>query len=170
MFALEFGRATDADAAELAALHTGAARSLVERFGLGAWKSETSEKQALREIRIPRNVSYLLIAREGGRIVGTLRLATKKPWAIDVSYFTPCEKALYLVSMAVAVDRQRQGIGSLCLSEARRLAIEWPAQAIRLDAFDAAAGAGGFYAKSGFQEKGRVIYRNAPLIYYERIL
>ena len=46
----------------------------------------------------------------------------------------------------------------------------WPAQAIRLDAFDAEAGAGLFYAKCGYAERGRVTYRNVPLIYYERLL
>ena len=42
--------------------------------------------------------------------------------------------------------------------------------AIRLDAYDAAAGAGDFYAKNGFREVGRTKYRNAPLIYYELLL
>jgi hypothetical protein len=36
-----------------------------------------------------------------------------------------------------------------------------------LDAFDADAGAGSFYARCGF---GRVTYGKAPLIYFERIL
>ena len=38
----------------------------------------------------------------------------------------------------------------------------WPADAIRLDAYDAAAGAGGFYAKFGCTEVGRVSYRDTP--------
>ena len=42
--------------------------------------------------------------------------------------------------------------------------------AIRLDAFDAKAGAGGFYAKCGYTEVGRTSYRNAPLIYYQLLL
>jgi len=39
--------------------------------------------------------------------------------------------------------------------------------AIRLDAYDAEAGAGRFYARCGYTELGRAIYRSAPLIYYE---
>ena len=46
----------------------------------------------------------------------------------------------------------------------------WPSEAIRLDAFDAEAGAGGFYARCGFTEVGRVTYRKAPLMYYELLL
>jgi hypothetical protein len=46
----------------------------------------------------------------------------------------------------------------------------WPSQAIRLDAYDADAGAGGFYAKCGFREVGRVTYRTVPLIYFELLL
>jgi hypothetical protein len=46
----------------------------------------------------------------------------------------------------------------------------WPGQAIRLDAFDAEAGAGGFYAKCGYREVGRTIFRSVPLIYFEKLL
>jgi GNAT superfamily N-acetyltransferase len=164
---LKFDRATEDDASELAALHTAAARSLVSQFGPGRWCSQVNEQQALRSIRIPRNVSSLMVARVSGEIVGTFRLATKKPWAIDLRYFTVCEKALYLHSMAVAPERQRENIGRLCVEEARRIALTWPAQFIRLDAYDAPAGAGPFYAKCGFREVGRTTYRKVALIYFE---
>jgi hypothetical protein len=32
------------------------------------------------------------------------------------------------------------------------------------------AGAGGFDARCGFAERGRVVYNDDPLIYYERLL
>jgi len=167
---LKFDRATEEDAAELAALHTAAARQLVAKFGPGRWRSEVNEQQALRSIRMPREASWLLVARDNGRIVGTLRLATKKPWAIDLRYFTHCETALYLHSMAVAPDRQREGIGRACMEEARRIALAWPVRSIRLDAYDASAGAGDFYLRCGFREVGREVYRKVPLIYFELLL
>lgn len=43
----------------------------------------------------------------------------------------------------------------------------WPADAIRLDAYDAKAGAGGFYARCGWTKRGHATYRGAPLVYYE---
>ena len=46
----------------------------------------------------------------------------------------------------------------------------WPADAIRLDAYDADAGTGEFYRKCGFRECGRRVYRGTPLIYYELVL
>ena len=46
-------------------------------------------------------------------------------------------------------------------------AIAWPADAVRLDAYDSPAGAGPFHAKCGFSERGRVVYRNVPLTYHE---
>ena len=115
-------------------------------------------------------ISRVFVARDGNSVIATLRLATKKPWAIDKSYFQECKKPLYLTDMAVAPDVQRQGIGRLCVEEMKRIAREWPADAIRLDAYDAEAGAGGFYSKCGFQEVGRVTYRKTPLIYFERLL
>jgi ribosomal protein S18 acetylase RimI-like enzyme len=72
--------------------------------------------------------------------------------------------------MAVHPDRQCKGVGRLCIEQACRIAKEWPGDAIRLDAFDAEAGAGEFYRKCGFREVGRAVYRFAPLIYYEMLL
>lgn len=163
---LGFSTATQRDASELAELHSAVALDLTHRYGRGPWSSLTSEKGALFAMRH----SQVLIARKGKVIVGTLCLPTKKPWAIDVSYFTPVKTALYLISMAVLPSMQRQGIGRLLLTEAVRVARAWPADAIRLDAFDAEAGAGAFYAKCGFREVGRVVYRKAPLIYFEALL
>jgi GNAT superfamily N-acetyltransferase len=56
------------------------------------------------------------------------------------------------------------------LDRALEVARDWPADAVRLDAYDAPAGAGPFYEKCGWEERGRVVYRKCPLIYYERLL
>lgn len=162
---LSFSIAAQADAPALAALHTAVANDLTGRYGVGPWSWAVTETGVLFGMRNSR----VVVARKGKLIVGTLNLPTKKPWAIDVSYFTVVRKSLYLTCMAVIPGMQRKGIGSMLLEEAAKQAREWPAQAIRLDAFDAEAGAGVFYAKCGFQEVGRVIYRNAPLIYFERV-
>jgi GNAT superfamily N-acetyltransferase len=158
--------ATNDDAAPLATLHNAVADHLTSLHGRGPWSGHGTEKGVLYAMRTSR----VFVARHRSEIIATLRLATKKPWAIDTSYFTPCQRPLYLLGMAVAPAKQRQGIGRRCLEEARRLAKAWPADAIRLDAFAGPAGAGGFYARCGCTEMGRVTYRDAPLIYYEILL
>jgi GNAT superfamily N-acetyltransferase len=164
---LRFRTALPEDASELAALHTAVADHLTERHGKGPWSSHTSEKGVLFALRH----SQVFVAMDGGaEMVATFRLATKKPWAIDISSFTKCERPLYLLAMAVAPASQRQGIGRRCLAEAERLASAWPADAIRLDAYDADAGGGPFYERCGYANRGRASYRNAPLIYYELLL
>jgi GNAT superfamily N-acetyltransferase len=163
---LSFSIATPADAPALAALHTASSADLTQRFGHGFWSHVATEKGVLFSMRHAR----VLIARRGKTVVGTLRLANKKPWAIDVSYFTPVKKAIYLTGMAVLPRLQRQGIGRLLLQKAVEEARGWPADAIRLDAFNADAGAGGFYARCGFRETARVIYKKDPLIYFELVL
>lgn len=155
--------ATPNDAPTLAALHAAVAERLTREFGRGHWSTGATEKGVLLGLRMSR----ILVARQGSRVIATLRLATRKPWAIDRSYFSPSVRPLYLTHMAVAPDRQRLGLGRQCLEEARRVAREWSADAIRLDAYDAAAGAGDFYVKCGFREVGRVTYRGVPLIYLE---
>src|SRR5262249_43542229 len=139
-------------------LHTAVAEHLTLLHGRGPWSTATSEKGVLYAMR----TSQVFVARQGDEIVGTLRLATKKPWAIDPKYFTKCRKPLYLLAMAVAPARQRRGIGRRCFEQARQIASAWPADAIRLDAYDAKAGAGGFYASCGCTEVGRVTYRSTP--------
>jgi GNAT superfamily N-acetyltransferase len=158
--------ATPADAASLAYLHTSVAEHLTRLHGVGPWSTKSSEKGVLFAMR----TSKVFVARHLTDIIATLRLTTKKPWAIDTDYFAPCRKPIYLLAMAVAPARQRQGIGLRCLEEAKRITKKWPADAIRLDAFDANAGAGSFYARCGYTEVGRVTYRKSPLIYYELLL
>jgi GNAT superfamily N-acetyltransferase len=166
---LTFALATNLDAAALAALHTSVAEALTQRFGQGRWSSGQTERGVLNDLRKPK-FSRILTARIEGQIIAALRLATKKPWAIDTTYFTVVQRALYLTGMAVRPDQQGKGIGRRLLKEAEALARNWPADAIRLDAFDAKAGAGSFYAKSGFREVARVTYKQNPLIYFELLL
>jgi GNAT superfamily N-acetyltransferase len=154
------------DAPKLAALHTAVAEHLTSEHGQGPWSSKTTEVGVLHALRTKR----VFVAREGAEIVGTLGLTTKMPWAIDTSCFTSCRRPVYLLAMAVAPAQQRQGIGRRCLEEAAQIARAWPADAIRLDAFDAEAGAGRFYASCGWTEVGRAVYRGTPLIYYEFLL
>ena len=159
--------ATDSDAAELALLRTEVADHLTRRFGHGHWSAAVTEKGEQRSIKTSR----ILIARaEGVGIIATLRLATKKPWAIDKSYFTNVPRPLYLTDMAVAPHLQRQGVGRRLVEETKAIATAWPADALRLDAYDSAAGAGPFYAKCGFREVGRLAYRGVRLAYFELLL
>jgi ribosomal protein S18 acetylase RimI-like enzyme len=158
--------ATDVDASPIAALRSANAAHLGRTFGQGHWSRPVAERAVSRDLKTSR----VIVARRGLSIVGTITLATKKPWAIDLAYFTPVPRALYLHAMAVAPELQRQGIGRELVREAMAVARNWPSQAIRLDAYDAAAGAGVFYAKCGFREVGRVTYRTVPLVYFELLL
>ncbi len=158
--------ATAADAAAIAALRTAVAEHLTALHGRGHWSSVVTERGVLRAIATSR----VLVAREGASVVAALRLATKKPWAIDRAYFTRVRRALYLVDMAVEPRRQGQGLGRQLLEAAVAVARSWPAEAICLDAYDGPAGAGAFYARCGFREVGRVVYRGVPLVYFERRL
>src|SRR5262245_19479519 len=141
--------ATDADAEAIAALQASVAEKLTQQFGRGHWSTQTTAKG----VRIRMTRGKVFVAKSRGKLIAALCLTTRKPWAIDVSYFTQVKQPLYLVDMAVAVAKQGRGLGRQCVEEAVRLAGEWPADAIRLDAYDAPAGAGDFYARCGFRER-----------------
>lgn len=158
-----FTDATQKDVPKIAALRNSAAGALTLRFGEGPWSGAVSERSVDLSLRHAR----VRVGRNGRKVVTVLRLAPKKPWAIDVSHFSPALKPLYLTDMAVSVAEQGSGLGRKALEDAIDIARSWPADAIRLDAYDADAGAGPFYARCGFAERGRVSYRGTPLIYYE---
>lgn len=163
---LMFELAGDADAPALTLLHSAVADHLTRTFGHGHWSSSASEHSVKRGIMTSR----VIVARGADGIAGTLRLATKKPWAIDPKGFEPVQRPLYLLDMAVSPAAQRHGIGRRLIEEALLVAKVVPGDAIRLDAYDAPAGAGEFYRKCGFREVGRAEYKGVPLIYFERKL
>jgi GNAT superfamily N-acetyltransferase len=163
---LAFALADEASATVIADLRVATARDLTARFGRGHWSGEATERGVLAGMR----ESKVWIARKGKEVVATFRMSTAKPWAIDRAYFAKSSHPLYLTDMAVRPELQGRGIGRRCLVRAVKYAEAWPADAIRLDAYDAEAGAGEFYSKCGFQEVGRVAYRGVPLTYYERLI
>jgi GNAT superfamily N-acetyltransferase len=163
---LVFTRAEADDAPVVADLRKAAARKLTSRYGKGHWPNEVSERSAVAELRH----AEVVIAWRGRDAAATFRLATRKPWAIDRSYFSDCKLPIYLTGMAVRPDLQCRGIGRQCVDEALRIVRAWPADAVRLDAYDSDAGAGPFYFKCGFREVGRASYRSDPLIYYELLV
>jgi len=163
---LTFGVAEERHAAIIAAVRAAAAHALTARFGDGHWSGVPTERGVVAGMRH----SDVLVVRSGSAIVGTCRIARKKPWAIDTAYFTPVARPMYLTDMAVRPDYQGCGVGRALLVEAERASRELGADGIRLDAYDAEAGAGDFYAACGFEFAGRVAYRGVPLLYYERLV
>lgn len=166
MMLLAFRDATPEDVPAVTSLGNEAAGALTARYGEGHWSSLVTERGTASSLRHAR----VRVGQAGTRVVTVLRLATKKPWAIDVSHFTAVKRPLYLTGMAVAVSHQREALGRLALDDAVAVARAWPADAIRLDSYDAEAGAGPFYARCGFVERGRVVYKGDPLVYHEQLL
>jgi GNAT superfamily N-acetyltransferase len=163
---LEVRVATSDDVAALAELHAHAAASLTDRYGKGPW-SNASKDAAVRRALVE---SHVVVGELAGAVVGTFSLQRRKPWAIDLAYFTEVVRPVYLKEMAVEPEWQRRGVGRALLARADRFARELRAGAIRLDAWDAPAGAGGFYARCGYAARGGKVYRGNPLLYFERLL
>jgi len=111
---LTFRDAALKDVPVIAALHNAVAGALTARFGEGHWSSLVNERGTASSQRHAR----VRVGRYGKRILTVLRLATKKPWAIDVSYFTPVKRPLYLTGMSVSVANQGQGLGRLAIEDA----------------------------------------------------
>jgi len=165
MKGLVMALASESDAEEIAFLRNSVAADVAVRSGSSAG-SRTTAKGVLYHLRL----GQILVARHKGRIVGSLLLVKKKPWAIDVSYFTPVQSQVYLVSMNVDPALQRKGIGSRLIEYAKSVAKAGGYKAIWLDAFEQAPWAVAFYPSCGFVERGRTIFRVARLVYFECLL
>jgi GNAT superfamily N-acetyltransferase len=161
-----FRFATQEDVPSILRLRLAVDADQARRFGTNRWVSTISEKSVARGLRSSR----VLVAERDEQVVAMLRMETKKPWAIDLRYFTPVRKAVHLHDVDVDPRLQRTGAGRQMIERAKELAREWPVEAIRLDAYDGASGAGPFYRKCGFSEVGRTVYRGVPLVYFEFVL
>lgn len=164
--AVSFRFATTADIPALLKLRLAVDADQARRFGNDRWSTTITEQSVARGLKSSR----VVVARWHGRIIGTLRMETKKPWAIDLRYFTPVATAVYLHDVDVAPRVQGSGVGRQLIERAKAVAREWPVEAIRLDAYDGSSGGGAFYRKCGFTEVGRAVYRGVPLVYFEFVL
>src|SRR5262245_19975078 len=141
MAAPAFRLATPDDSARIAELRNAAAMELTRLHGRGHWSGlVTADKVAAGMVR-----SQVYVLRAGRSMVGTLRLHAKPRSEYDREWFTRVRRPVFLYDMAVDPPHQRQGFGRTCIAGAIATAREFPADAIRLDAYDHAAGAGGFY-------------------------
>lgn len=155
--------ATARDARPLAALRAAVAQEMTRQHGEGGWSVIPGKATVLRQIRASR----VLVARVANEIVGTVRLTSAKLWAFDSSAFAPVSSALYVLGLAVAPSARNLGIGRRLMDAAKAAVPAWPADALWLDAYDGAAGAGPFYRRCGFHEVGRTTFDGVPLIYFE---
>jgi len=161
---LQLARSSEANA--VARVLSDAADRLTIQYGTGHWSKHTTD----RGVKWLMRQGKVYVVKDERRVIATLTLTPRKPWAIDTAHFAPVTKAIYVLSMAVAPECQGMGIGSACVEQAMALCRQWPADAVRLDAYDAPAGAGPFYRKCDFREVDRVTYRTVPLIYFERLV
>ncbi|WP_205511625.1 GNAT family N-acetyltransferase [Longitalea arenae] len=158
--------ATPQEAAAIAEVISQAAHDLTVKHGQGHWSAVATEKGVLNGM----NKAKVLVARNGAEVIGTLRLTSSRPWVIDPAYFTPVQRPVYLVDMAVRPAYQGLGVGRSLIEQAKVLSTALAGDAIRLDAYAGAAGAGGFYEKCGFTDRGHVVYKTVPHIYYEWLI
>jgi hypothetical protein len=82
--ALSFRFATESDIPALLKLRLAVDADQARRFGKDRSSTTINEKSVARGLKSSR----VLLARRHGRIIGPLRMATKKPWAIDLRYFS----------------------------------------------------------------------------------
>lgn len=141
-----------------------AAADLTARFGEGHW----SGSRGVGTLEKYVDAGTLQVIESDRAAVGTLRLTDRKIGFYKSTWFAHPDA--YLLDMALHPSRQSQGIGRLALREAESLAASVGLRALRLDAYAGPAGAGGFYAKCGYERVHTGEIRGVPLEYFEKLL
>lgn len=148
-------------------LSVAAASDLVDKYGQGRWRVAAARKTLKRN----QQSDSLFVIVKDAVIVGTFCFTTKKAGFYRRGWFAfPDDPAGYLLNMAIAPQHQRQGIGREVMNHIDQLARSMKLLAVRFDAYEANAGAGGFYRKCGYQlvHVGKV--GDVGLEYYEKVL
>ena len=155
--------ASSRDVREIAALRSAVAEDMTDKHGYGPWSAPASQALVQRQLRATK----VLVARRDEVIVGTVRLMQANQALFDYRAFTPAATALYVIGLAVSPRARGQGVGRELMESAKAAARAWPAQALWLDTYEHAAGAGRFYVKCGFRKVGTSTLHGSALRYYE---
>jgi len=155
--------ATARDLRALVALRAEVAEAMKGLHGPGPWSELPSAARVRRQLR----ATTVLVAREGERLLGTVRLLPANQALFDFSFFTPAACALYVIGLAVSPACRGRGVARALMESAKAAARKWPADALWLDTYDGAVGAAGFYEKCGFRRVGLTTRDGAGLVFYE---
>jgi GNAT superfamily N-acetyltransferase len=159
--------ATAAEVPAIQATRLSAAEELTDHHGDGQWSYVSSENTLVDAL----NSGLLFVIDADGMLVGTFRLTDRKIAFYQERWFAePDAPAAYLRDMAIAPDRQRQGVGRQAIAAIEELAQRHGARALRLDAYVGPAGAGPFYRKCGYTRVHKGSFNNVQLEYYEKRL
>jgi len=159
--------AKDADVKSARAIRVDAAAALTQRYGSGHWSGEPS----IATLKRHKEAGALYVVECDGDLVGTFKLDDKKIGFYRKAWFTrPDDPAAYLMNMAIAPERQREGIGRKTMVEIEGIVRRRALKALRFDAYDGPAGAGGFYRKCGYELMHKGTINGTALEYYEKLL
>ena len=111
---------------------------------------------------------------EDGFLAGTFYFKTEPRPYYPVEYWTdPDARAFYFAALGVLPSFQGRGIGSWCMAQVERLAVENGCKAIRFDAAANNTALMRFYDRLGYERRGVITFSNPAIgdtVAYERVL
>ena len=132
---------------------------LQKRFNLGYWVPPYPLRRMIKDIE---NMNIYAV-KSDGELVGIFTIETTIPLGYlkygDIKWQNPYLAAFYIHRLAVKPLFQEKGIGSWCLQEIEKLAINQNYFAVRLDAVKRNSKLVSFYQKNGYQQVGEIIFQ-----------
>lgn len=166
MRTLTYRAAKNTDAATIDRIQCECGAEITERLGPGHWSAASNVSGVRKTLKTK---SVYLVQNEAGEPVATFSVGRKLPsfWPRAI-WQVPDAEALGVFGLAVLPGHQRQGIGTWIMHTIEDLAREQGCRFLRLDAYEANPRSVAFYRKLAYEERGRIVVGNTPLLCFEQ--
>jgi GNAT superfamily N-acetyltransferase len=164
--------ATRADAAAVYRIRVMTAEQLTARLGRGHWSRTAplaSVRRRLTPLGIATSPMTLYVVCDDSEPVATIAYGSRswRTWPRR-AWRQPDAHALCVFDVAVAPDRQRQGIGRWTMLAAEEAAGQRGLAWVRLDAYSHDPVSGAFYRSLGYEDRGAMLVMGAAVTLFEK--
>jgi ribosomal protein S18 acetylase RimI-like enzyme len=172
-FKLAFELAKPEHAYDIQSMREESSHHLTAQLGEGHWSHFTKIASVRDRIRnadpIELRSSTIFVAAHGQRAYGSVVVSTFHPgfWKKH-KWEDPRAKGLGVFNLVVPPERQGSGIGRFLMEGVESLARTHRIPYVRLDAYEANPYSNAFYARLGYQNRGRIDVRGVGLNLFEK--
>lgn len=163
-----FRKATVNDADAVAEIYD-LARESLKRNGIPQWQSGVPSRETFLE-DVNKGIAYVI--QDEHQVIATIQIIEYEPYydkVFEGNWTEP--NALVAHRVAVRIGCRKQGVGTMLLCEAEKIALERGKKALRLDTHEKNFKMRGMLEKNGYKNIGKVYLSGGEERFaYEKIL
>lgn len=145
------------------------AREIMKKSNIPQWQDGIPGRETFIS-DVQSGCAYVL--EENGEVIGTVQIIDYEPYYALISNGSwTVDNALVAHRVAVSDKCRKQGVGSMLISEAEKIALQKGKKALRLDTHEKNYRMRGMLEKNGFKAVGTVFMPDgSPRVAYEKLL